>query len=108
MRKLRVLLVASALLLVWGTVFTPTMAFAKGLNQSAWVLVCREVGQSSLVWDVSPPAPNSLTIARDDDCAGAIGKILNNRCSLQHVIAPDDASQPMALAYVFTCVNAPL
>lgn len=113
MRKLRVLLVVSVLLLIWGTVVTPTMAFSKGPHvQSAVVLSCRETADSFGVYDLSPPNAAGVVYTNTTelhalDCATTIGQILNNRCSLQQVI-PIEINEPGSLAYVFTCVNTPL
>jgi len=105
MRKLGVLLVLSAVLLVWGTVVTPTMALAFSRpTPSAVVLDCREVAANSFgVYAISPPA--FLGIAFNDDCATSIGTILSNRCVLNTVIPPNNPSEPAEMIYVFTCLS---
>jgi hypothetical protein len=111
MRKLRVLLVLSALLLVWGTVVTPTMALAFSRpTPSGVVLDCREVaGNSFGVYAISPPGvfglPTDQTSILALDCATTIGTILSNRCVLNTVIAPNNPSEAAEMMYVFTCLS---
>jgi hypothetical protein len=103
MRKLRVLLVVSALLLVWGMVPTSTSAVA--LSPGAVVMGCSG-DPNPTVWSVSPIDPFTLGINRGDDCASSIQLLLGHRCVLSHVLAPaDPQGNGGELSFIFLCVG---
>ena len=104
MRKLGVLLVLSAVLLVLGVVSTASANSDPG----AVVMVCRGFGQSSAVWTVSPLDPFAEGIVRDTDCATAIQLLLGDRCTLKDVLAPaiPTPTNTDELAFIFICSSS--
>ncbi len=104
MRKLRVLLVVSALLLVWGMV--PTSTSALNISPGAVVLHCSGNPQP-LVWAVSPVDPFDEGIDRDDDCATSIEILLGHRCTLKDVLAPANpqGSNGDEVTFIFVCLS---
>jgi hypothetical protein len=105
MRKLGVLLMLSAVLLVWGVVPTSTSAF--GFNPGAVVLHCSGNPQP-LVWAVSPVDPFGDGIDRGDDCATSIQLLLADRCTLKDVLAPANpqGSNGDEVTFIFLCVSS--
>ncbi len=71
MRNLRVLILLSAVLVLWGVVFTSPTAFAFNSTKSAVVLVCYENGGTSQVRTIDPSGVCS--IATQTDCARPSG-----------------------------------